>query len=49
MYLTDRCRSFVGIEAFNMMGINYGGERQGRLMNFRDSFLVNLAGNAFHC
>ena len=49
LYLTDRCRSFVGIEAFSMMGINYVSERQDRLMSFRGTFLVNLAGNAFHC
>jgi hypothetical protein len=46
-YLSDRCRLLNGIEALAALGIHYG-PHQGRLLDFKDSFLVDLAGNAFH-
>jgi len=47
-YLSDRCRLMTGVEAMAGQGIHFG-SLQRRLGDFSDRFLIDLAGNAFHC
>ena len=47
VYLSDRCRMMRGTEALLLQGIHYLGN-QCKVRGYADSFLIDLAGNAFH-
>jgi len=45
-YLTHKCRTALGVEAMHMQGIHYG-VNHNKLLKYPDSFLTDIAGNAF--
>ena len=49
-WLTNYNRFILGAEALGMQGISYSEEPGGhpKLVDFADSFLLDVAGNAFH-
>jgi hypothetical protein len=47
-YLTDRCRSMIGVEALRAQGISWGSESDKKLLQYSSDFLMDMAGNAFH-
>ena len=48
LYITSRCRIVLGEELFALQGIHYGTDLNKALNTFPQSFLADLAGNAFH-
>lgn len=47
VYISDRCRLVMGLESLNLQGIHYGADHV-KLAHYTDTFLLDLAGNAFH-